>query len=71
MINQNQALIVLLKEGWTDGVRAWREVGTMKLPSRVSEIRRMGYQVESRKVEFTTRLGKKAYYYEYRIKEGA
>lgn len=65
----NDCIITLLKEGWTSRADAFREVGTLDLPKRVSEIRRDGIVVESRKVEFTTRLGRKSHYNVYRIKE--
>lgn len=65
----NDCIIDLLKTGWTSRADAFREVGTLDLPKRVSEIRRGGIEIESRRVEFTTRLGRKSHYNEYRIKE--
>ncbi len=69
MINHNTYIIELLKEGWTSRADAFREVGSLDLPKRVSEIRRMGIEVETRKVSSINRFGKKITYNEYRIKE--
>lgn len=66
---QNVYIIELLKAGWVSPADAFREVGTMKLATRVSEIRRMGVPVESRRVSYINRFGKKLYHNEYRIKE--
>ena len=66
---QNICIIELLKNGWVSPADAFREVGTMKLATRVSEIRRMGINVESRTVANINRFGKKIHYNEYRIKE--
>ena len=69
MINQRNLIIDLLKTGWTSRVDALREVGTLELPKRVSELRREGIAVESRRVTFKTRLGRTSHYNEYRITE--
>lgn len=71
MIKLNDCIIDLLKTGWTSRAVAFSEVGTLDLPKRVSEIRRMGIPVESRKVSRINRWGKKINYNEYRIKEDA
>ena len=70
-MRQNDYIIDLLKEGWTSPATAFAEVGTMKLSTRVSEIRRMGIKVDSRRVTKINRFGKKVHYCEYRIKEEA
>ena len=66
---QNIYIIELLKNGWVSPADAFREVGTMKLATRVSEIRRLGINVESRTVSNINRYGQKIHYNEYRIKE--
>lgn len=70
-MTQNQSIIELLMRGWTSPVDAFREVGTMKLATRVSEIRKSGVVVEERPVPYITRTGRKTVYKEYRIKAEA
>ena len=65
----NDHIIELLKDGWTSPADAFRELGTMKLTTRVSEIRRAGVPVDSRKVTTKNRFGRTIYYNEYRIQE--
>lgn len=42
-ITQRQRIIKLLKRRWTSPLDALLECGSMKLASRVSELRRQGY----------------------------
>ena len=58
-----------LKSGWTSAADAFRELGTMKLPTRVSDFRKQGIQIEQRTVKTVNRFGKTIYHNEYRIKE--
>ena len=41
----------------------------MKLPTRVSDFRKQGIQIEQRTVKTVNRFGKTIYHNEYRIKE--
>ena len=68
-MTQNTMIIDLLRDGWLDPIRAFVEVGTLKLATRISEIRASGIMVEERLVPFVNRFGKHVYYKEYRIKE--
>lgn len=68
-MTQNAYIIELLKDGWLDPIRAFVEVGTLKLATRISEIRASGIKVEERLVPYVNRFGKHVYYKEYRIKE--
>lgn len=61
--------ILGLLKTWTSRADALREVGTFDLPKKVSDLRKLGYKIETRRVPFTTRLGRKSYYYEYKLKE--
>lgn len=69
MIKVRDCIISLLKEGWTSRADAFREVGSLDLPKRVSELRKDGIEVESRTVKTVNRFGRTIYYNEYRIKE--
>jgi len=44
-LTQRQRIIRLLKRRWTSPLDALRECGSMKLASRVSELRRQGYVI--------------------------
>ena len=68
-MTQNTMIIDLLRDGWLDPIRAFVEVGTLKLATRISEIRASGIKVEERIVPYVNRSGKHVYYKEYRIKE--
>ena len=70
-MTQNTMIIDLLRDGWLDPIRAFVEVGTLKLATRISEIRASGIKVEERIVPYVNRFGKHVYYKEYRIKEDA
>ena len=65
----NDCVIDLLKEGWTSRADAFSEIGTLDLPKRVSELRKTGIVIETRKVKRQNRYGKTIYHNEYRIKE--
>lgn len=69
MIKVRDCIIELLSEGWTSRADAFREVGTLDLPKRVSELRREGITVESRTVKTVNRFGRTIKYNEYRIKK--
>jgi hypothetical protein len=42
-MNQRDAIISCLKKGWKSPLDALNEAGTMKLATRVGELRREGY----------------------------
>jgi len=50
-MTQQQTIIKRLRRGWTTGLEALHACGTMKLATRVSELRRDGYTVLDRWVE--------------------
>lgn len=64
---QKDRVLALLKEGWTDQLTALREAGVMRLASRVNDLKRDGYPVESRMKEVKNRWGESCYVKEYRI----
>ena len=70
-MTQNAMIIDLLRDGWLDPIRAFVEVGTLKLATRISEIRASGIKVEERIVPYVNRFGRNTIYKEYRIRERA
>ena len=51
MLNQRQSIIKRLRRGWCTGLDALNDCGTMKLATRVSELRRDGHVIIDRWVE--------------------
>ena len=47
-MSQQQAIIKCLKKGWKSPLDALNEAGTMKLSTRVGELRRSGYIILDR-----------------------
>jgi hypothetical protein len=50
-MTQQQSIIKRLRKGWTTGLQALTDCGTMKLATRVSELRQGGYTVIDKWVE--------------------
>lgn len=50
-MTQQQSIIKRLRKGWCTGLQALYDTGSMKLASRVSELRRDGYTVIDKWVE--------------------
>ena len=50
-MTQHTSIIKELRKSWLSGIEALHKCGTMKLASRVSEIRRQGYIIEDKWVE--------------------
>jgi hypothetical protein len=44
-LSKMDLMIRRLKRGWASGLDIVQEVGSMKLTSRITDIRRMGYEV--------------------------
>ena len=51
MLNQKQSIVKRLRKGWTTGLEALHACGTMKLATRVSELRRDGHIVIDKWIE--------------------
>ena len=45
MLNQKQSIVKRLRKGWCTGLQAVYDCGSLKLASRVSELRRDGHIV--------------------------
>ncbi|CAB4127515.1 Helix-turn-helix domain containing protein [uncultured Caudovirales phage] len=50
-MTQRESIIKRLRKGWTTGLDALESCGTMKLATRVGEIRQAGYNVQDRWAE--------------------
>lgn len=50
-MSQHEMIIKRLRKGWTTGLDALQSCGTMKLATRVSELRRDGFTVLDKWVE--------------------
>ena len=61
-------ILELLRTGkWISPIDAFRECGTMKLATRIGELRRDGYEIETQYVSYINRFGKKMYHNRYRL----
>jgi len=47
-MTQHESIVKRLRKGWTTGLDALQTCGTMKLATRVSELRRAGYDIQDR-----------------------
>ena len=68
-MSQVQMLIKMLKEGWVSPAAALTDIGCYRLAARISDIRKMGYAIETRIVKQKNRFGHYIAFKEYRIKE--
>ena len=50
-MTQHHHIVKRLRRGWTTGLDALRDCGTMKLATRVSELRRAGIAITDKWVE--------------------
>ena len=47
-MTQHTDIIKELRKGWLTGLDALKKCGTMKLATRISELRRAGYEIKDR-----------------------
>lgn len=66
-MSQVQMLIKMLKDGWVSPAAALTDIGCYRLAARISDIRKMGYAIESRVVKQKNRFGHLIAFKEYRI----
>jgi hypothetical protein len=64
--SQKQQIILLLLEGWTDPISAFKHAGTIKLSTRVGELREH-FNILHREKVSKSKFGKRVRYYEYKI----
>lgn len=65
---QNAQLIAIMETGrWITPLEAMEEIGCMRLPARISDLKKLGYEIEDDWVTHTTASGKKKRFKKYRI----
>lgn len=70
-MTQIEMLIKMLMDGWVSPAAALTEIGCFRLASRIHDIKKMGYIIESRIVRQKNRFGHYIGFKEYRIKKEA
>ena len=63
---QEQIIIQLLVEGWTNPVEAFKCAGTLKLSNRVGELRH-DFKIIDRWIQTTNKFGNMVRFKEYKI----
>jgi hypothetical protein len=67
-MTQKQALLDLFKQGKTlNLISAFKLTGCMKLSSRISDFKKLGYSFVVKKVNFLTKYQTHGYYFDYRL----
>ena len=70
MENQRDRILKYMTEnGSITALDAYREFGIMRLASRVSELKKMGYPIEKTMKAMKNRYGEKVSFAEYRLDE--
>jgi hypothetical protein len=67
MTQNEQVLDYIQKYGSITALDAMRDLGCMRLASRISDLKKMGFKISSLKKTVTRRDGTKAYIAEYRL----
>jgi hypothetical protein len=67
MTQNEQVLDYMQKYGSITALDAMRDLGCMRLASRISDLKKMGFKISSLKKTVTRRDGTKAYIAEYRL----
>lgn len=69
-MTQRQMILAYIKEfNSIDPLEAYRDIGCMKLATRISELKREGYNIVSETVTGRNRWGKKTRFKRYRLGE--
>lgn len=69
-ITQNDKVIMYLQQfGSINPLQALGDLGIMRLASRISDLKSMGYGIEKRMVTGKNRYGESVSYAEYRLKD--
>ena len=64
-----QVLDYMNRFGSINPLQALQDIGCFRLASRISDLKKEGYPIESKRVNYETRLGEAKFFHEYRIKE--
>lgn len=68
-IQQQRILRVLENGGQLTSLDAWKNLGIARLASRISELRMMGYKIESFRKETTNKFGEPTHHCVYTLKK--
>lgn len=69
---QCQRILDYMREyGSINAIEALRDLGCMRLASRISDLRRQGYPIESKTETVKNRYGEKCYIKRYMVREEA
>lgn len=69
---QNQRILDYMDEnGWITQLEAIRELGVMRLASRVSDMRKRGYKITSEMIPIQNRYGETCHIKRYKLEEDA
>ena len=55
--------------GSINPLQALQDIGCFRLASRISDLRKQGYPIISKRVNYITKLGEAKHFNEYRLKE--
>lgn len=70
-MTQNERILRHLRDyGSITQLEAMQEYGIMRLASRISDLRRMGYKIEREMIARNNRYGEATRFASYRISEG-
>lgn len=70
MTQKEMILEYMRRFGSIDPQQAYLELGCMKLSTRISELKKLGYNIESETVTYKSKWwGKKKHFYRYRLGE--
>lgn len=71
MMTQNQMIVKYIEDfGSITHLEAYKELGIMRLASRISELKEKGYPIDSVMVKSKNRYGKPMHYAKYFFKKG-
>ena len=65
-------LITIMETGrWVSPLEALEEIGCMRLPARIKDMKKLGYEIEDEWVTHTNSAGKTKRFKRYRIRRAA
>ena len=64
---QWQDVLEVLRQGPITPLRAWVDLGVMRVADPIEKLRKRGYQIETRMRDFTTTRGKQVRFAEYHL----
>lgn len=67
---QNQRILSDLKRGWrVTQAKAYERHGIVRLPSRIYDLKQMGYPIKKEMIAVRNRYGETCYVAEYRLEK--